>query len=88
MNIVQAEHLNNYMGKRYIYRLYSGIEIKKGDLLLVENQLAGTPDVVKATGNSENVNENVLNMIMQGQEVRSRVLGKYTLVEFAGGSYE
>ena len=50
--------------------------------MLAENSRTGKSDVVIATGESENVSKNVLNMIMQGKEVISSIIGVYWMMEF------
>lgn len=88
MNIVQAKHLGDNSAKAYTYQLPKEIRVEKGELLLVENKVTKKEDVVISVTDSEDVNKNVLNMIMQGQEVRSKVLGVYVKVPTTGGQYE
>lgn len=77
MNIVQAKFFNE--NKRYTYKVPQGTKIKKDTLLKVENKRTGGLDIVKAVTDSAVVDENVLDMIMQGKNVLSRVVGFYTL---------
>lgn len=88
MNIVQAKHMNDYTGKTYTYEVSKGYEIKKGQLLLVENKMKGKPSIVTAVTDSEEVSKNVLDMIMQGETVRSKVLGMYVMLPIIGGINE
>lgn len=80
MNIVQAKHLDGIYDKRYTYRLPDGVMVAADTLLKVENQKTGKPDIVRAVTNSEDVNQNTLNMIMQGQKIKSRVIGIYFMI--------
>lgn len=82
MNIVQAKHINDNLGKAYTYKIPGDFYIPKGTLMLAENSRTGKSDVVIATGESENVSKNVLNMIMQGKEVISSIIGVYWMMEF------
>lgn len=84
MNIVQAKRIND-LGKRYTYKVPAGITISKGVLLSVENKRTNKADTVIATSDSEDVSENVLNVIMQGREVISSVLGIYQLIKIGEG---
>lgn len=77
MNIVQVKFFNN--NKRYTYKLPMGIKIKKDTLLKVENKKTGGLDIVISVTDSAEVDENILNMIMQGKSVLSSVVGIYTL---------
>ena len=77
MNIIQAKHINDLAGKSYTYKITDTRRIEKDTLLVVENKKTGKLNLVISTTDSEDVNENVLNMIMQGKEVRSKVLGEY-----------
>lgn len=88
MNIVQAKHLDGIYDKRYTYRLPDGVIVTADMLLLVENQKTGKPDIVRAVTNSEDVNQNTLDMIMQGQKVKSRVIGTYFLISILDESEE
>lgn len=81
MNIVQAEHISNNTGKAYIYKVPGDCYIAKGALMLAENNRTGKSDVVIAVSESEDVSKNVLNMIMQGKEVISSIIGVYWLME-------
>ena len=62
------------------FHLPDGVIVTADMLLLVENQKTGKPDIVRAVTNSEDVNQNTLDMIMQGQKVKSRVIGTYFLI--------
>lgn len=88
MNIVQAKHLDGIYDKRYTYRLPDGVMVAADTLLKVENQKTGKPDIVRAVTNSEDVNQNTLDMIMQGQKVKSRVIGTYFLISILDESEE
>lgn len=90
MNIVQAEHISNNTGKAYIYKVPGDCYIAKGTLMLAENNRTGKSDVVIAVSESEDVSKNVLNMIMQGKEILSDILGIYHFMEFKGigGNHE
>lgn len=88
MNIVQAKHLDGIYDKRYTYRLPDGVIVTADMLLLVENQKTGKPDIVRAVTNSEDVNQNTLDMIMQGQKLKSRVIGTYFLISILDESEE
>lgn len=77
MNIVQAKFFNE--NKRYTYIVPQGTKIKKDMLLKVENKRTGGLDIVAAVTDSAEVDENVLDMIMQGKNVLSSVVGVYTL---------
>lgn len=81
MNIIQAKFLNDLVGKNYTYKITGTRRIRKDTLLLVENKKTGKPNIVISTTDSEDVSENVLNMIMQGKEVCSKVLGEYLYFE-------
>ena len=84
MNIVQAKHLDGIYDKRYTYRLPDGVMVAADTLLQVENQKTGKPDIVRAVTNSEDVNRNTLDMIMQGQKVISKVIGTYVMIPTSG----
>lgn len=88
MNIIQAKHVDDYTGKTYTYKLPKGLEIKKGRLLIVENKREREPSIAIAVTDSEEVSENVLNMIMQETTVCSKVLGLYIQTPIMGGIYE
>ena len=88
MNVIQAKHLSGISDKRYTYRLPDGVMVAADTLLLVENQKTGKPDIVRAVTNSEDVNQNTLDMIMQGQKVKSRVIGTYFLISILDESEE
>ena len=88
MNVIQAKHLYGISDKRYTYRLPDGVIVTADMLLLVENQKTGKPDIVRAVTNSEDVNQNTLNMIMQGQKLRSRVIGTYFVIPILDESEE
>lgn len=87
MNIVQAKHLKDYTEIIYTYKLPREFRVDKGNLLLVENKANQTTDIAVAVTDSEDVNENVLNMIMKGQTVCSKVLAIYLKFPI-GGLYE
>ena len=86
MNIIQAKHINDNVGKIYTYKVPEDYLIPKNTLMLAENKRTGKGDIVIATSNSAEVNDNVLNMIMQGKEVISSVVGIYWLAEFSNMS--
>lgn len=88
MNVIQAKHLSGISDKRYTYRLPDGVMVAADTLLQVENQKTGKPDIVRAVTNSEDVNRNTLDMIMQGQKVKSRVIGTYFLISILDESEE
>lgn len=88
MNIIQARHIGDNSEKAYIYQLPKETRVEKGELLLVENKVTKKEDIVIAVADSEDVSKNVLNMIMQGQEVRSKVLGVFIKIPVEGGKYE
>lgn len=77
MNIIQAKHLDVNTREIYTYEVPKKLEFRKGQLLLVENKRLGQPSIVIAVTDSEEVSENVLNMIMHGEKVQSKVLATY-----------
>lgn len=88
MNIIQAKHIVNSTDKVYTYQLPKGVFVRTDSLLLVENNQTGGRDLVKAVTNSEDVNDNILKMIMQGQNVRSKVLGMYFMIPILEADHE
>lgn len=85
MNIIQARIVNSFgdgYGKKYIFKVPDGVSIKKDTLLAAEKN--GGKDgiqIVKAVSDSIEVTDEVLDMIMDGKEVISSIIGAYELHE-------
>lgn len=83
MNIIQARIVNSFgdgYGKKYIFKVPDGVSIKKDTLLAAEKN--GGKDgiqIVKAVSDSIEVTDEVLDMIMDGKEVISSIIGVYEL---------
>lgn len=87
MNIIQARIVNSFgdgYGKKYIFKVPDGVSIKKDTLLAAEKN--GGKDgiqIVKAVSDSAEVTDEVLDMIMDGKEVISSIIGAYELHELS-----
>lgn len=81
MNIVQVNFINSITQKRYTYKVPNGISLNKGDIIRVRNKDGKEAIAVCAT-NSENLSDNAVDMVMDGLDVLSNVIGVYNLVKF------
>lgn len=83
MNIIQTRIVNSFgdgYGKNYIFKVPDGVSIKKDTLLAAEKN--GGKDgiqIVKAVSDSIEVTDEVLDMIMDGKQVISSIIGVYEL---------
>lgn len=80
-NIVQVVHLNEWGSKRYTFNVPGDVELQKGDLVLCETK-HGNPSVARCVTDSMLVSDKILDAIMSGEKVISKVIGKYELKEF------
>lgn len=82
-NIVQVKYVSNPRNdKRYTFKLPLDKKLFKGDLVRVCNQ-DGTERICTCVTNSVVVSDTVIDMIMEGKEVLSEVIGRYNLTPFS-----
>ncbi len=81
MNIVQVNFINSITQKRYTYKVPNGISLNKGDIIQVRNK-DGKEAIAVCVTNSENLSDNAVDMVMDGLDVLSDVIGVYNLVKF------
>lgn len=81
MNIVQVNFINSITQKRYTYKVPNGIGLNKGDIIRVRNK-DGKEAIAVCVTNSENLSDNAVDMVMDGLDVLSDVVGVYNLVKF------
>lgn len=81
INIVQVNFINSITQKRYTYKVPNGISLNKGDIIRVRNK-DGKEAIAVCVTNSENLSDNAVNMVMDGLDVLSDVIGVYNLVKF------
>lgn len=86
MNIIQVVHLEDVTKTRYTYEVPQNVRIEKGVLLEVHNKFGKA--VVRSVTASSNVDENVLDMIMEGKKVTAKVTGVYKLIDFEEFNYD
>lgn len=82
MNIVQINHFNDYIGKRYTFRVPEGIELKKGDVVQVKTRNGKKQLATCVTDSHIIEDEELLLMVTGGNKVCSDVIGVYNLVTF------
>lgn len=80
MNIIQVVHLEDVTKTRYTYEVPPYMRINKGILLQVHNKYGKA--VVRSVTDSSDVDDNVLDMIMEGKKVTAKVTGVYKLLDF------
>lgn len=81
MNIVQVNFINSITQKRYTYKVPNGISLNKGDIIRVRNK-DGKEAIAVCVTDSENLSDNAVDMVMDGLDVLSDVIGVYNLVKF------
>lgn len=84
-NIVQVEHLNDnglFTKKRYTFNVPDDVKLQKGDLVLCETK-HGNPSVARCVTDSVFVSDKILDAIMSGKKVISKVIGKYELDDWS-----
>lgn len=81
MNIVQVNFINSITQKRYTYKVPNSISLNKGDIIRVRNK-DGKEAIAVCVTNSENLSNNAVDMVMDGLDVLSNVIGVYNLVTF------
>jgi hypothetical protein len=81
MNIVQVNFINSITQKRYTYKVPNGISLNKGDIIRVRNK-DGKEAIATCVTDSENLSDNAVDMVMDGLDVLSDVIGVYNLVKF------
>lgn len=81
MNIVQVDFIDSIMPKRYTCKVPNGISLNKGDIIRVKNK-NGKEAIAVCVTNSENLSNNAVDMVMDGLDVLSDVIGVYNLVKF------
>lgn len=81
MNIVQVNFINSITQKRYTYKVPNGISLNKGDIIRVRNK-DGKEAIAVCVTNTENLSNNAVDMVMDGLDVLSNVIGVYNLVKF------
>ena len=78
MNIVQIVH-NGYP-VRYTFEVPEGVKLHMGDIVQVKDKRAY--HIVECVTDSHEVDEEMLDMIMDGKQVTASVTGIYKLTEF------
>lgn len=81
-NIVQVVHLNEWGSKRYTFNVPDDVKLQKGDLVLCETK-HGNPSVARCVTDSMLVSDKILDAIMSGEKVISKVIGKYELDDWS-----
>lgn len=81
MNIVQVNFINSITQKRYTYKVPNGISLNKGDIIRVRNK-DGKEAIAVCVTNSENLSDNAVDMVMDGLDVPSNVIGVYNYIKF------
>lgn len=86
MNIVQANLIESYSQKRYTYKVPEDITLKKNDIIRVRNKNGKNgKEIIKeiimvCVTDSENLSDNAVDMVMDGLDVLSDVIGVYNCV--------
>ena len=78
MNIVQIEHKGYPV--RYTFEVPEGVRLHKGDIVQVKNKRGY--HIVECVTDSHEVDEELLDMIMDGKQVTASVTGIYKLNDF------
>lgn len=78
MNIVQIEHKGYPV--RYTFEVPYGVKLKKGDIVQVKDKRGY--HIVECVTDSHEVDDELLDMIMNGKKVTASVTGVYNLAEF------
>lgn len=81
MNIVQVNFINSITQKRYTYKVPNGISLNKGDIIRVRNK-DGKEAIAVCVTDSENLSDNAVDMVMDGLDVLSDVIGVYNYIKF------
>ena len=79
MNIVQVVHIGGF-GARYTFEVPAGIKLKKGQMVQVKDKRGY--HIVECVTDSHEVDEELLDMIMDGKQVTASVTGVYKLTKF------
>lgn len=82
MNVVQVRLLEDNSNKRYTYALPEDKAINKDKLVRVRNH-NGKEKIGITVTDSEHLSANAIDMIMQGQEVQSCIIGRYHYKEYS-----
>ena len=83
MNIVQVVYKNSNI--RYVFEVPEGVKLLKGDLVETHNVCM---NIAQCVTDSEEVSENVVDMIMEGKKVTAKITGKYTLESYREANNE
>ena len=78
MNIVQIEHKGYPV--RYTFEVPEGVRLHKGDIVQVKDKRGY--HIVECVTDSHEVDEELLDMIMDGKQVTASVTGIYKLDDF------
>ena len=78
MNIVQIEHKGYPV--RYTFKVPDGVKLHKGDIVQVKNKRGY--HIVECVTDSHEIDEELLDMIMDGKQVTASVTGIYKLDDF------
>lgn len=81
MNIVQVNLYEDPTKKRYTYKVPAGICLKRGYIVKVKNTNGRELPAV-CVSDSEDVNDNVISMIMNGNKPVSSVMGLFSYIDF------
>jgi len=79
MNIVQVRFPNDC--RRYNFMLPHGEKVEKGSYVCCETK-NGRCAIAECVTDSEEVSENVVDMIMEGKNVTSKIVGVFKLDTF------
>lgn len=78
MNIVQIEHKGSPV--RYTFEVPEGVRLHKGDIVQVKDKRGY--HIVECVTDSHEVDDELLDMIMDGKQVTASVTGIYKLDDF------
>lgn len=78
MNIVQIEHKGYPV--RYTFEVPEGVRLHKGDIVQVKNKRGY--HIVECVTDNHEVDDELLDMIMDGKQVTASVTGIYNLTKF------
>lgn len=81
MNVVQVTLFEDITKKWYTYKVPEGIRIKKGYIVKVKNRDGREIPAVCVT-DSEELSDNAVNMVMNGEKVVSSVIGMFSYMPF------
>ena len=79
MNIVQVVHIGGF-GARFTFEVPAGIKLKKGQMVQVKDKRGY--HMCECVTDSHDLDEEVIDMIMNGKKVTAAVTGVYSLTKF------